>query len=504
MSFPHRIGKPILALSMALTGTVCHGTGNADTKALLEEFRKLNERMEKLEQRNRLLEQQLTESKEAAQRVKALEETQAQTDKALQTNRLSEKEPELVTRIKAVEFQTLSMQKQARQIEALEGISVGASLTGVYQHTTAGATAAGQRESRINYRGDVSVSLPGGSMGDIDGKIFAHFRFGQGNGIGLKPTYTSTPNTTAFQVQSTNPNPDDSFGILAQAWYQLSIPLPRGGFKPHSKQRLELNFGKMDPFVFFDQNAIADDESTRFLNNAFVHNPLLDSGGDVGADAYGFAPGVRMAYVSEIQKRETWGASLGVFGAGRGANFSGSFGQPFVIAQLETSRKLWSGLPGNYRAYVWRNAQGGDYDGGASVHAGLGFSIDQKIGDHTTAFARYGHQFSGMVRFDRALTGGVEIGGSGWGRSADALGFALGYLRTSSSYRTDSSTLDLDGDGVLDPPASGGERIAELYYRYRVNDRFEVSPDLQWISRPAGNGTTSPITVIGLRARIGF
>ena len=114
----------------------------------------------------------------------------------------------------------------------------------------------------------------------------------------------STPNTTAFQVQGTNANPDDSFGILAQAWYQLTVPLPLGGYKPRSRETVRLTFGKIDPFVFFDQNAAADDESAKFLNNAFVHNPLLDSGGDVGADRYGFSPGVVAGYRNERSKPE--------------------------------------------------------------------------------------------------------------------------------------------------------------------------------------------------------
>jgi hypothetical protein len=78
--------------------------------------------------------------------------------------------------------------------------------------------------------------------------------------------------------------------LLAQAWYQATIPLPLGGFKPASKQSLEVTVGKMDPFVFFDQNAAAGDEARQFLNSVFVHNPLLDAGGDIGVDANGFAP----------------------------------------------------------------------------------------------------------------------------------------------------------------------------------------------------------------------
>ncbi|MBI3141035.1 MAG: transporter, partial [Rhodocyclales bacterium] len=385
--------KTALAAALALAGISGTAFAASNDAALLAELKKLAERMEKLEKRNTELEKKLEQSNAGEQRLKALEEHQAQADKALQTERLSEKEPEMVTRLKAVEFQTLSMQKQARQIEALEGITVGASLTGVVQKVNRSGAASATRESRANYRGDVSVTLPGGDMGDMEGQIFTQFRFGQGNGVGLRPTYTSTPNTTAFQVTGVN-DPDSSFAILAQAWYQLNVPLPVDGYKPHSKERLELNFGKIDPFVFFDQNAAADDESARFMNNAFVHNPLLDSGGDIGADAYGFAPGARLAYISEQAKPETWGASVGVFGSGPGANFSGSLSEPFVIAQLETSRKFFGGLPGNYRLYAWTNGHTLDLQDKEQRHSGFGLSLDQRLGRDWNLFGRYGRRTS--------------------------------------------------------------------------------------------------------------
>lgn len=462
----------VLALALA-AGPAAAGE---DMRALLAEVKRLSDRVEALEKHNRELE------------------------KSLATERLSEKEPELATRLKAVEFQTLSMQQQARRIEALEGISVGASLTAVGQRANRdGVAAAASRQSRANYRGDVSVTLPGGEMGDIEGRIFTHFRFGQGNGVGLRPTYTSTPNTVAFQKAE---GADDSFAILAQAWYQLKVPLPRDGVKADSREHLHFTAGKIDAFLFFDQNAAADDESTKFMNNAFVHNPLLDSGGDIRADAYGFAPGAILQYVNERDRSRIWGLSVGAFGAGPGANFSGSLGKPYIIAQADTTWRF-NHLPGNYRAYLWSNGRGLGYDGIERRHSGFGLSIDQKVSDWMTAFGRFGYQIAGKVRFDRAFTVGAEITGSAWGRGADSLGLAAGFLRTSSSYRRDSVALDLDGDGALDPRASGTERIGEIYYRFRVNNRLELTPDVQFIQRPGGNDSAT-IKVVGLRAKLGF
>ncbi|MBZ0142028.1 MAG: carbohydrate porin, partial [Rhodocyclaceae bacterium] len=94
--------KPIVLAVALVVGAAGPAAANDDMKALLAEMKRLADRVEALEKQNKELEQSLA------------------------SDRLSEKEPEIATRLKAVEFQTLSMQKQARQIEALEGISVGA------------------------------------------------------------------------------------------------------------------------------------------------------------------------------------------------------------------------------------------------------------------------------------------------------------------------------------------------------------------------------------------
>ncbi|MDD5391276.1 MAG: carbohydrate porin [Gallionellaceae bacterium] len=503
-------------LATALAGVMLAGSFPAlaaepSQAELLKELHRLSERMEKLEARNAELEKkvQSTPAKsdgELAQRVKTLEENNARMETALESDRLSEKDPEVVTRLKDIEFRTLSMQKQARMIESLEGITAGASLTLVAQSANKAAIAAGEPGSALNYRGDVSVTLPGGEIGNAEGKIFAHFRLGQGNGLALNNTLTSTPNTTAFSLT----NPNDSTAMLAQAWYQLDVPLPLGGYKPNSREHLEINVGKIDPFVFFDQNVAADDESSRFLNNAFVHNPLLDSGSDAGVDAYGFTPGMRIAYHNETQKPEWWRTSLGVFGAGKGASYDHSFSAPFVIGQLEFGRKFFGGLDGTYRLYAWHNGQStayqNEFDTAIEHHSGWGASIDQRIGDATTLFGRYGKNLSGKVRIDQAFTLGAEFGGSYWNRSADSIGVALGWLHTSKDFRANSATLDADADGNPDfgYTATGAEQLAEIYYRMRLNKNLELTPDFQLIRRPGGDQSATNAKVVGLRAKASF
>lgn len=462
-------------------------------------LKKFSERLEQLEKRNAELEQQVTQlraenSVKLESRVEAIEEQNAKIEKGLEYDGVSQYEPELTARLKAVEYQSLNMQKSARTVSALDGVTAGVSLTTVAQHPGEMPAGSSIHNSQLNYRGDVTVSLPLSNSGDIENKMVAAFRLGQGIGLNGVRSFAK-PNASAFRVTSTSP--DDSVAVLGQAWYQATIPLPFGGFKPRSREKLEINFGKMDPFAFFDQNAVANDETRQFLNTVFVHNPLLDAGGDIGVDANGFTPGFRVSYLNEVNKAEPWRLSFGVFGAGPGANYTRFFSSPLVIAQAEKQFKSFGGLNGNVRAYYWRNGQAAQYSGDVAAHSGWGISADQRISDDVSLFGRYGHQLTGRVSFDRAITVGAEFGGGLWQRGADALGVSLGWLHTSSQFRNDAPILADFGFA-----ASNAERVAEIYYRYRVNKQFELSPDLQLISRPAGNSEASLVKLFGVRAQI--
>lgn len=394
--------------------------------------------------------------------------------------------------------------EQARGVEGLHRIAVGASLLIVGQKASSDATLNGSGESQLNYRADVSVSMPVGSIGQGDGELFAQVRAGQGNGLSSLRTSYSSVNAAAFQLAGTS-QADASTALLAQAWYRADFPLAAG----NAAHRLEVTVGKVDAFVFFDQNAAADDEAGKFLNGAFVHNPLLDAGGDVGADTYGFQPGLRAAYVDDIGEGAANRVSLAVFGAGSGAHFENTFSSPFAIAQFETRRRF-GGREGNYRLYVWRNGQALPFNNPLAVaverHTGWGLSVDQQASENVTLFARYGRETKGRVQFDRAITVGAEIGGGAWRRARDGAGIALGRLRTSDDFRAAAPTLDADGDGTPDfgytPDAS--ERVYEAYYRFGLSDNVAITPDVQRIRQPAGNRAAPDITVVGVRAQVSF
>ena len=109
---PSLHGRTALALAAALcAGTLPLGAAAAtDNDALLAQLKALAERVERLEAQN------------------------TQLRSALDSDRISENEPELATRLKAVEAQQQALQAPASKlVEALDGISVEGSLTGMVQ-----------------------------------------------------------------------------------------------------------------------------------------------------------------------------------------------------------------------------------------------------------------------------------------------------------------------------------------------------------------------------------
>ncbi|CAK0748231.1 Carbohydrate porin [Gammaproteobacteria bacterium] len=385
---------------------------------------------------------------------------------------------EITHRVENQENAAAEPKKISRLEETLEGVSVDASLIMVAQKVQ-GLSMSGT--SQLNTRADVAIKLPGGSIGSATGKIFTHFRAGDGNGI----------NTNAFMTSNATVFNNAAQPVLVQAWYQLDIPLT-GEFG-----RIEMTVGKIDLGNFFDGNKIADDESEGYLNVAFVHNPLLDVG-DFGNGEHDTTPGIRLGYISDINKSNHVTISAGIFGAGNGASYNNSFHKPYAIAQLEYAGNIFSGMDGTYRIYTWNNAQADDRtninnnDGHVTQesHRGWGISLDQEILDHVTLFARYGHSIHGHMNFDRAFTLGGQVAGAHWGRENDRVGLAYGELKTSNVYKN---------AGI----GSGNEKIHELFYALQVNEHLQIMPSIQHIINPSGTHGDD-LTVYAMRAKAVF
>jgi hypothetical protein len=484
------------AAALVLLAAPCLCAAETDP-AVLHQIQRLSERLQQVEKRNEELERRVRELTPAAAR--------SPTGAAATVHGPGTATPQWGDRVQALEQEqrTLAQQVQGmvRPLDAPEGEDDGPSFEGtvvaVGQHVNADGSDDGHGRGRLNYRGDLLVGLPAGYLGEARGTALAQLRFGQGGGVATRPTHTGTVNSTPFEAEAGS---DQTYAVVAQALYHLEWPLDAGRYNDQAGTRAELTLGKLDIFTLFDQNEVAGDEAAAFLNNVFVHNPMLDSGGDIGADDFGFAPGLRAAYFHEGDST-AWGLSAGVFASGEGAEFGG-VGGPMVIVQAEVSPRQVNGEPrGNYRLYAWTNGRTTALDGETQQrHSGFGLSVDQKLGREWNLFGRYGQRVDGDGAFDKALTLGFEHGGRLWGRARDAVGFAYGWLHTDDAWhRVTGADPTLVGFR-----ASGHERVAELYYRLRLNDRLDLAPDFQLIQRPGGDPDASSLTVFGLRGTLGF
>ena len=46
--------------------------------------------------------------------------------------------------------------------------------------------------------------------------------------------------------------------------------------------------------------------------------------------------------------------------------------------------------------------------------------------------------------------------------------------------------------------------LIEAYYKFKINDNIEISPDIQFVMNPGGLKNESPATIFGLRCRVKF
>jgi len=107
--------------------------------------------------------------------------------------------------------------------------------------------------------------------------------------------------------------------------------------------------------------------------------------------------------------------------------------------------------------------------------------LDQQVAGGVTLFTRYSRHFGPRSPFDLNVSFGGELAGHPWRRPQDGVGVAVGFTRMSRAFRRDAPLLDANGGSVADfgYAAASGEKTAEAYYRYQVNDTFALAPDIQ-------------------------
>ena len=250
-------------------------------------------------------------------------------------------------------------------IKIAEGLELGA-----------GGTMIVQGANNVNYNGDghtlkdsradgsysADITL-GKEFKEINGKAFLHLEAGQGAGL--------EDNLVLYSNVNRDAGDSEAHVDVTEFWYEQGL----------FNEKADLTFGKLDPTVYFDQNEIANDETTQFLGRIFRNSPTLEFPDNTA--------GIRVAYLPA----EWLELGYGVFDGNSDWEKIGD--NLFNIGQVHFKTKFFE-MPGHYRFYGWNNnvnhTKWLDAEKTKEASYGFGLSFDQKVTDIVTLFTRYGWQ----------------------------------------------------------------------------------------------------------------
>jgi hypothetical protein len=238
---------------------------------------------------------------------------------------------------------------------------------------------------------------------------------------------------------------------LREAWIRTEV----------FNQTLALTIGRLDQTAFFDRNAAANDETSQFVSDALVNNPML------GLSSNG--AGLAAVY----DPHGSFNLKLGVQQSNPDAlNMSESL---YTLAEVGYRARPPMLGEGNYRA--WFRS---DNDSGPTRTA-WGVSLDQKLVDGITLFGRYGAA-EATVRHDSFYSAGVQFDKGKALNPEDVWG--VGYAHTN-----------------LSGPES--EWLTEVYYAMHLSAKLRLSFHVQYMNDTDAGGKRSYL-VPGLRLQAGL
>lgn len=242
---------------------------------------------------------------------------------------------------------------------------------------------------------------------------------------------------------------------LREAWVRTEL----------FNQTLALNLGRLDLTAFFDRNAAANDETSQFVSDALVNNPML------GLSSNG--AGLAAVY----DPKGSWNVKVGVQQSETDAtNLSQSM---FTLAEVGYRARPFFLGEGNYR--VWYRT---DNSTGVTKK-GYGVSLDQKLNSVVTLFGRYGTAESLDVAddHDRYYSAGFQF-----------------------QNRLVLSPLDVWGIGYarLNMATEQKEQLFEAYYNLHLSGKLRLSLHLQHATETAADGVKRAYLVPGVRIQAGL
>ena len=227
-------------------------------------------------------------------------------------------------------------------------------------------------------------------------------------------------------------------------------------------QKLGVSVGRLDLTTHFDRNVGANDETTQFISDALVNNPVL------GLSSNGFG------IVAEFDPKKSYNFKLG-YQQSNPETGSSLHDSAFTLGEFEYIAHVGSLGEGHYR--VWGRSD----NSSGSKRSAYGLSVDQKISSSVTLFGRYGN---GEV---------ADIPGK---ETFSSVGIAFGAPHTIHPN-------DFWGIGLAhtDFELGPSEKLVEGFYNLYLTGHLRASFMLQYVQESAtGAGYLLP----GMRMQVVF
>lgn len=226
-------------------------------------------------------------------------------------------------------------------------------------------------------------------------------------------------------------------------------------------QQLGLSVGRLDLTNYFDRNAVANDETERFINGALVNNPVLGLTTNGLGIAAVYDPKNDLNFKLGLQQSNDKATSLST--------------ALYSLAEVEYLARPFSLPEGHYRLWTRRDNSTG------TSRTGYGLSLDQKLTPAVTLFGRYGNGYVGSV--------------------GDRMKFYSGGMAFQTPYTF--NPLDMWGVGYAQTNLAAGsnEKLTEAFYNLRMTDHMALSFLLQYVMESKAREN---YLVPGMRLKVSF
>lgn len=227
-------------------------------------------------------------------------------------------------------------------------------------------------------------------------------------------------------------------------------------------QKLGVSVGRLDLTTHFDRNVGANDETTQFISDALVNNPVL------GLSSNGFG------IVADYDPKTSFNFKVG-YQQSNPETGSSLHDSAFTLAEVEYTAHVGRLGEGHYR--LWGRSD----NSSGSRRSAYGLSVDQKISSSVTLFGRYGNgEVADIPGKEFFYSGGVQFGAPHTIHPNDYWGIGISHT-----------------DFELGP----SEKLAEGYYNLYLTGHLRASFMLQYVFESAtGSGYLLP----GMRMQVVF